>query len=29
MDYVKIVGVLPQSEKETLYAYASGWIYIG
>lgn len=29
MDYVKILGILPEGEKNTLYEYASGWISLG
>lgn len=29
IDYVKIIWLPTQSEKETLYANADGWIYIG
>lgn len=29
MDYVKIVGILPEDTRITLYEYASGWIALG
>ncbi len=29
MDYVKIVGILPEDTRSTLYEYASGWIALG
>ncbi len=29
MDYVKIVGILPEQDRIALYEYASGWIALG
>jgi hypothetical protein len=29
MEYVKILGIIPESDRSALYEYASGWIALG